>query len=168
MTPNLLDLRDFITESNRIEGINRVPTAQELAETGRFLKLNRVTIADLERLALVYALGRGILRSKTGMDVVIGTHRAPAGGPSIKKALKALLDTLATSDPFSLHIAYETLHPFMDGNGRTGRALFLWQMMRLGAERLLNIGFLHFWYYQSLDEQRCQAAPSDGAGKGQD
>jgi Fic family protein len=30
------------------------------------------------------------------------------------------------------HIAFEFLHPFFDGNGRTGRILYYYQMQRLG------------------------------------
>jgi Fic family protein len=30
------------------------------------------------------------------------------------------------------HIAYEHIHPFLDGNGRSGRLFFLWQSIKLG------------------------------------
>lgn len=56
------------------------------------------------------------------------------------------------STPYDVHQQYETLHPFTDGNGRSGRALWLWQMIRDGQRA--QLGFLHTWYYQSLREAR--------------
>ena len=45
---------------------------------------------------------------------------------------------------------YETLHPFMDGNGRSGRILWAWQMIEHNIAPGLSLGFLHAYYYQTL------------------
>ena len=48
------------------------------------------------------------------------------------------------------HVEYETLHPFTDCNGRSGRMIWLWQMLK--QDRLVaGLSFLHSWYYSSLE-----------------
>ena len=97
------------------------------------------------------------LRNGVGLNVRVGAHIAPAGGPEIVHSLEAILErvnanrgTVVGHDgAYSLHHAYESLHPFTDGNGRSGRAIWLWQMRGHAP-----LGFLHHWYYQSLQMQR--------------
>jgi len=143
-------LRYFVTESNRIEGIRRTAMARELRAHARLLASERVTVADLERF--VQDVAGKPLRRHVGYDVRVGSHIAPPGGPAIEIALAALLDDVAAfADPYRVHVIYETLHPFLDGNGRSGRALWLWQMLHQHeAHHALRMGFLHLFYYQTL------------------
>jgi fido (protein-threonine AMPylation protein) len=136
-------LEKFVAESNRIEGITRNPKYKELEEMHRFMLLEKVTVADLEQFVGIYQPGAR-LRDKLGLNVIIAGHFPPAGGPDIRKQLeKLLLDAEATSS-YRTHINYELLHPFTDGNGRSGRALWAWQI------KDLSLGFLHRFYYQTL------------------
>lgn len=149
-----MDIHSFVTESNRIEGILRPPTDEEIDATRLFVLGAHVPdVESLCGLARVYAPENGVLRERDTMNVRVGSYVAPRGGPSIRANLAGLLKTIEDSDPFDFHVGYETLHPFMDGNGRTGRALWAWQMWRTKPE-YLDIGFLHAWYYESLSAQR--------------
>ena len=55
--------------------------------------------------------------------------------------------------PAEYHQRYETLHPFMDGNGRSGRALWAWQRLQRG-ESPFALGFLWAYYYETLQQSR--------------
>jgi len=147
-------LDNFIKESNKIEGIynlNLVDTQRTVYE--RLLGQKEIEVNDLK--FFVYHIQPGFkLRDKLGMDVRVGNYIPPPGGKDIILLLTAILDRINKNLflPFTMHKVYEELHPFMDGNGRSGRLLWAWQMLRFGHRPGLDLGFLHAWYYQSLDE----------------
>lgn len=140
-------LEDFVRESNRIEGILRDPTEAEIAAHAEFTQIAIPTVPDLERFVGVIAPGHR-LRDLPHLNVRVGDHIAPAGGPAIRRELESLLAEFWDEHPWKMHVAYETLHPFTDGNGRSGRALWL---SRMGSA---PIGFLHQFYYQTLSNVR--------------
>ena len=132
---------DFIRESNKIEGINRNPTQEEIDEFNRFMDLKSVTVKELQRFVSVYQPDAR-LRDVYGLNVRVGNYYPPFGGPEIYPALEAILNL---QNSFEQHISYEKLHPFTDGNGRSGRALWAWN------HRDLSLGFLHRFYYDTLN-----------------
>lgn len=144
-TAKRFSLEDFMRESNRIEGIYRAPTFKEVDATAAFIVKDRITISDLVDLVKVYQPGARP-RFAQGLDVRVGSHLPPRGGPYIEEALGDLLDS-GKHDAYDLHVDYEKLHPFTDGNGRSGRALWLWKM---GGIYRAPLGFLHHFYYQTL------------------
>lgn len=149
-------LMAFVRQSNAIEGIvDRPPTKVEVDAHRTLLALERITVDDMERFVADIAPGKPLRRHK-GMNVRVGPHLPPPGGPAIVSDLTELLWEIGESpdlSPWLAHLRYETLHPFMDGNGRSGRALWLWMIGGIDELRL-PLGFLHAFYYQTLQRAR--------------
>ena len=142
-------LEDFVRESNRIEGILREPTIDEIAAHYKLSYCSKVTVKGLaEFVGIVQPYA--VLRDHRTLNVRVGSHIAPEGGPEIVAKLEALLWSAKGNGgtPHRIHCQYEVLHPFTDGNGRSGRALWLWQM---GGIEKAPLGFLHHFYYQTLE-----------------
>ena len=140
---------DFVRESNRIEGILRDPKPEEMAEFQRFIDLETVTVEDIQHFVSIYQprFPVGVLRSSPDIPGVrVGNHIAPPSGTDIRARLDHLVRcaNAGTMSAWEVHTAYEYLHPFTDGNGRSGRMLWRWQMKQA------PIGFLHQFYYQTL------------------
>lgn len=150
-------LESFVLESWRIEGLR--PAGADLAAVvalhREFLECPAPDVRLLAETASALTWGAARLRVAHGMDVRVGSHVAPPGGPEIEPALRGLLIAAQEHDltPYRLHQEFERLHPFLDGNGRAGRLVWAWMMEDLGHDPAWRErGFLHTWYYQSLED----------------
>ena len=144
---------EFVKESNRIEGIKREPTKAEIDAHDEFIDFSQLSIEAICKLVSVYQPDAK-LRTETGMNVRVGNHYPPRGGMHIQYQLEALLSEIndGGASPYKAHCEYETLHPFTDGNGRSGRVVWAWMMFN--QHNGYPLGFLHHFYYQALQAIR--------------
>ena len=150
-------LLQHIAESNMIEGIGWDeesaghagwidPEAQVPAHIKLFTK--KLSVASIVDFVSTIAPHAAFRNSEKVPGVRVGGLTAPPSGPGIEKSLLHLLDTheRGAIDVYNFHKAYEELHPFTDGNGRSGRAIWLHMM----GPQVPDYGFLQWFYYRTL------------------
>ncbi len=91
-----------------------------------------------------------------GENVTFGTprHRGVEGGEDCQVALRQLCQAAQTIfrdyDPLiqalALHYHFAAMHPFLDGNGRTARALEALMLQRAGLRDTLFIAMSNYYY----------------------
>lgn len=97
----------------------------------------------------------GILRNRDE-NVTFGAprHRGATGGKECKKAFGQLAQAVKTIfsshnpliQALALHYQVAAMHPFLDGNGRTARALEALMLQRTGLRDTLFIAMSNYYY----------------------
>lgn len=132
------DIHKYIHESNLIEGIDNENEDVQSYKAWLYLKEQKIitkqVLRDLHTLItknLLPVYEQGFFRSELSANVYINNKLAPA--PFIVDALidNWILDYgVKAEDPTIAHIRYEHIHPWIDGNGRTGRMLLWWHELK--------------------------------------
>lgn len=124
-------------------------------------------IFDLHRRLAGQVMDQGEAGRYRTIQVRVGRHFPPAAADVSglmfellhwwSKKAPALSPVLSSS---ILHYQFEWIHPFADGNGRTGRALALWELYRRGfdSHHIFSVDE-YYWedrpaYYRALDAVR--------------
>lgn len=95
---------------------------------------------------------------KHGEFVRIGTHIAPAPEHVERMVEEILVEYSSDFQAYFLdkiahfHLNFEIIHPFNDGNGRMGRVLINYQLLRLGFPNIIIRDKEKQEYYRSLRE----------------
>lgn len=97
---------------------------------------------------------------KPGEYVRVGTHIAPSP-EKVELMITTILDYYANNlDKYFIdkiakfHLDFETVHPFCDGNGRIGRAIMNYQLLRFGLPVVIIRDKEKAQYYKSFGEYR--------------
>jgi Fic family protein len=121
-----------------------------------------ITKEGLIRLSTILAVQSEIQRNRAGLRRVPGTvlknpatgqtiYTPPQSAQEVKQLMNALVDYIHADDELDpllrmaiAHHQFESIHPFYDGNGRTGRVLNLLMLQREG---LLDLPVLYLSRY---------------------
>jgi len=124
-------------------------------------------IFELHRILAGGVMDQGEAGRYRSIAVRVGRHVPPAAG-DVSGLMFELLEwwnrrSAELSPVLSsavLHYRFEHIHPFADGNGRTGRALALWELYRRGfdSHHIFSVDE-YYWgdrpgYYVALDAVR--------------
>ncbi len=166
---NRLTLRDtyFILEENKVPS-GAPPKDYNEAVNGKealgFMKgyRGRLNIEFLEKMNYILTKNTGVRypgKARFFPVRIEGTDFTPPSPEKVKPLLKKMVQFYYKNrkkvHPFVLgclmHAQFVEIHPFEDGNGRTGRALMNWVMMKEGYPKVYIPVKLREKYYEAID-----------------
>ena len=143
----------FLQQSNFIEDERGAIALQDAQEAWQFI--NYFPYLDKDVLLMMhYVLMRNLWRDIAGKfrtEAIYIGGRAGANWASVSPLIDDLLGIVPSTEEAikEWHIKYEKIHPFRDGNGRTGRIIMNWQRQMFGWSLLtIHEGVEQYEYYK--------------------
>jgi hypothetical protein len=151
---NDFDIKKYIKASNEIEGIyDPNEDLQSLNAWAYLEQLTTLAHVDIMRVQKIITINqanlspnqRGWYRGMAGniTNVSVGGRNAPDYS-YVEDLMKQWLLDVPEMTPLTAHIRFEAIHPFVDGNGRTGRMLYWFICKKRGIKP----------YYYSADTEK--------------
>lgn len=136
---------EFLEQSNAIEGVYDAASLEQAIEAWNYLMSQKVlTLSVVLKTHKVLMLNQRLQPNEKGyfrtITVYIGGKPA-INALKIKDEMVSWLLDVKTSVKIpgfkgahikADHVEYERIHPFVDGNGRTGRMFYNWQRLKAG------------------------------------
>lgn len=155
-------------EVSRDVSVREVFEAKNLARVFEYIK-NKIDVKDVDK-ELILLLHKMLIGNiddriagrfrKQYEYVRVGTHIAPAPEHIEMMIDSMLLEHSSNHSDYFLekiarfHLEFEHIHPFCDGNGRIGRVIINYQLMRLGFPPIIVRDKEKSIYYKSFGEYR--------------
>jgi len=154
-----IDLDRYITEREIFEAKNLARVVSYIENKAKEQELELSVILSLHKM-LISNIRDDIAGRFRGLNeyVRVGSHIAPAPEEVVERLEKMLAEYHATNHKniieriARLHLTFEYTHPFMDGNGRIGRVINNYLLIREGFVPI-NIKFIdRIKYYDAFNE----------------
>jgi Fic family protein len=160
--PTAKQVEEFLRESNAIEGVYDIDSLKQAKLAWKYLMTQKVltpaVILDTHKILMLHQNlqpnHKGYFRD---CEVTVGGTYGLNWG-KIPEAIESWCKDVAISlkipgedgKHFKIdHITYEHIHPFVDGNGRTGRLFLNWERLKAGLPLLIiHEGFEQYEYYK--------------------
>lgn len=154
-----IDLERFITEREIFEAKNLARVVSYIDKRAKEQELTLEVILSLHKMLIANIRDDIAGRFRKDNEYVrVGSHIAPAPKEILERLEKMLSEYNATSHEniikriARLHLAFEYTHPFIDGNGRIGRVINNYLLIREGFVPI-NIKFIdRSKYYEAFKE----------------
>ena len=141
---NDFDIKKYIKASNEIEGIyDPNEDLQSLNAWAYLEQLETLSHVDIMRVQKIITINqtnlapnqRGYYRGMAGnhTNVSVGGRYAPDYS-LVEDLMKTWLLDIPEMTPLTAHIRFEAIHPFVDGNGRTGRMIYWFICKKRGVK----------------------------------
>lgn len=163
-------IKKLIRESNLIEGYDDPKMDAQSLVAWEFLQdvaLDQLSHSCIMRVQKIITLTqtdllpnqRGYYRGMAGNDinVKVGNHTPPNYSMVKFRMANWVMDQQDEESKWN-HYLFEDIHPFVDGNGRTGRMIMWWQQDKRGEEPWLILAKDRQAYYDWLNECRLKVA----------
>lgn len=154
-----IDLDRFVSERELFEAKNLARVVDYINKRAKEQELSEDVILFLHKMLISNIRDEIAGRFRTGEERVrVGTHIAPHASEIPELMRKMLAEYNASSHQHivnriaRLHLAFEHAHPFIDGNGRIGRVINNYLLIREGYVPI-NIKFIdRARYYDAFKE----------------
>ena len=167
---NVIDEIEFLMESNAIEGEYDADSLFQASVAWGYIKEEKeISTGMILKSHKILMLHQKLMPNEKGYfrDVMVYIGGGPALVPEkIREVLDQLIlnmNDLVINGQYENkiflermvkqhHVQYEAIHPFVDGNGRTGRMFMNWQRLQLGLPiHIIHEGKEQMEYYKWFD-----------------
>lgn len=153
-----IDLDRFINEREMFEAKNLAKVTIYINKKSKEQELNIDTILVLHKMLILNIRDEIAGRFRQNNEYVkVGNHIAPSPDEIFELINKLIIEYKGSSENIinkisKFHLTFENIHPFVDGNGRIGRVLNNYLLIREGYVPI-NIKFIERdKYYDAFSE----------------